>query len=87
MLPSPPVLTAQAARAGLIVREQAFIGSHYVTTLEHWRRSVVENAACIRALGYDEPFLRLWLYYLAYCTAGFNTGRIDVMHLALEQAR
>jgi len=87
MLPSPPVLTAQAARAGFEVREQAFIGSHYASTLEHWRRSVVENAARIRELGYDEPFLRLWLYYLAYCTAGFNTGRIDVMHVALEQAR
>jgi len=87
MLPSPSVLTAQAARAGFAVREQAFIGSHYATTLGHWRRNVVENAARIRALGYDEKFMRLWIYYLSYCTAGFNTGRIDVMHAALEAAR
>lgn len=87
MLPSPRLLTAQAARAGFEVREQAFIGPHYATTLEHWRRRVTENAARIRALGYEARFLRLWLYYLAYCTAGFNTGRIDVMHVALERAR
>ncbi len=25
-------------------------------------------------LGFDERFRRMWLYYLAYCEAGFSTG-------------
>lgn len=32
----------------------------------------------IRALGFDTRFDRIWRYYLAYCEAGFTTGRIDV---------
>lgn len=86
MLPTPRLIAEQAARAGFRLRKQAFIGTHYATTVEHWRRSVVENSAQIHALGYDERFLRLWLYYLAYCTAGFKTGRVDLMQAALEPA-
>ena len=32
----------------------------------------------IEAMGFDERFRRLWLYYLAYCEAGFRAGSIDV---------
>jgi cyclopropane-fatty-acyl-phospholipid synthase len=38
------------------------------------------------ALGFDERFLRLWRYYLGYCEAGFRTGRIDLMQVALARA-
>ena len=34
---------------------------------------------------FDEQFRRLWLYYLAYCEAGFNTGRIDVGQFVLSK--
>ena len=32
----------------------------------------------IKKLGYTEEFKRKWLYYLAYCEAGFAEGSIDV---------
>ena len=32
----------------------------------------------IAALGFDERFRRMWLYYLIYCEVGFERGLIDV---------
>ena len=36
----------------------------------------------IAPLGFDERFRRIWRFYLAYCEAGFRTGRTDVVQLA-----
>jgi cyclopropane-fatty-acyl-phospholipid synthase len=41
-----------------------------VTFLERWH--------VIKQLGFDETFRRKWIYYLAYCEAGFDEGSIDV---------
>ena len=38
-----------------------------------------------RALGYDERFLRLWEFYLAYCEGGFLERSIGVSHLLLAR--
>ena len=32
------------------------------------------SAPAVRALGFDERFIRLWEFYLAYCAAAFATG-------------
>ena len=37
----------------------------------------------MRALGFDERFMRLWRFYLAYCEAGFNSGSTDVAQFTL----
>jgi cyclopropane-fatty-acyl-phospholipid synthase len=34
-------------------------------------------------MGFDERFKQLWRFYLAYCEAGFRTGRIDVGHFSM----
>ena len=39
-----------------------------------------------KALGYDERFIRLWRFYLAYCEAGFNSGDVDVHHYVFAHA-
>ena len=38
----------------------------------------------VRELGFDERFVRMWRYYLAYCRAGFSAGTIDVMQVRLD---
>jgi cyclopropane-fatty-acyl-phospholipid synthase len=45
---------------------------HYATTLRLWRERFLENKEKVLALGYDERFVRLWEFYLAYCEAGFE---------------
>ena len=37
----------------------------------------------VLALGFDERFLRIWEFYLAYCEAGFEAGDIDVVQFTL----
>ena len=32
---------------------------------------------------FDERFRRLWRFYLAYCEAGFRSGRTDVIQMGL----
>ncbi|RJS94475.1 class I SAM-dependent methyltransferase [Salinisphaera sp. Q1T1-3] len=84
MLASPSVFGACAARAGLDERERAFFGGDYARTLARWdHRVTAEREAIVAERG--ETFYRMWRYYLAYCTAGFSSGHIDLMQIVFEQ--
>ena len=59
------------------------IGPHYAKTLAHWRARFEARASEIRALGFPESFLRMWLYYFCYCEAGFLERVIGDVQLLL----
>ncbi len=80
MLPSEERLDAVTSDAGLTGRIVRRFGTDYAETLRRWR--IAFDAAA--APGKDERFRRLWRYYLAYCEAGFLSGRIDVIHMTVE---
>ena len=61
------------------------ISEHYVTTLQHWRQRFLARRDEVRALGFGEPFLRLWDYYLAYCEGGFAERSIGDVQLLLTK--
>jgi len=63
--------------------DRAFHGTDYADTLRRWEAAFGTARDRVAALGFDERFLRLWRYYLGYCEAGFRTGRIDLMQVAL----
>ena len=86
MLPSPTRLRAEAARQGLAVTAEHAFGLDYAETLRRWREAFLRRSADVRALGYDERFLRMWDFYLAYCEAGFETRCTDVHHFVLARA-
>jgi cyclopropane-fatty-acyl-phospholipid synthase len=72
-IPSVSALTGSMARASdLRVFDMDDIGPHYATTLAHWRQRFRANLPAIRALGYDDTFIRMWEYYLCYCEGGFR---------------
>ena len=75
-----------ARQAGLDWQGSESIGVHYARTLALWRRSFEAAWPEVDALGFDERFRRMWRYYLAYCEAGFETGRIDVLQAALSKS-
>lgn len=52
------------------------IGLHYVRTLLSWRERFLDSVAAVRALGFEERFVRLWDYYLAACAAAFAERHI-----------
>jgi cyclopropane-fatty-acyl-phospholipid synthase len=79
MLPSPARLVAEAKAAGLdLLRTHAF-GRDYAATLARWLAAFDAAAPEIRRQGFDEPFIRCWRFYLAYCIAGFATETTDVV--------
>ena len=41
----------------------------------------------VRAQGFDDAFIQLWRFYLAYCEAGFDENRIDVVHLQVSKEK
>ena len=45
---------------------------------ERWLAAFDAALPAIRALGFDERFIRCWRFYLAYCAAGFDTETTDV---------
>jgi cyclopropane-fatty-acyl-phospholipid synthase len=47
------------------------IGPSYAPTLAAWRERFVAALPAVRALGFDEPFIRTWLLYLAFSEAAF----------------
>jgi cyclopropane-fatty-acyl-phospholipid synthase len=61
------------------------IGPHYARTLRCWSERFEHNLDAVRALGFDERFVRLWRYYLAYCEAGFAERYIGVAQLLLRK--
>lgn len=78
-LPSPAVVRELATESGLAEHDVLTFGGSYATTLATWWRDF--DAAfdtTVRRLGFDDRFRRMWHYYLGYCQAGFEIGRIDV---------
>ena len=86
MLPSTRRFTEEAARAGLVITRQEHFGLDYAETLQRWRKVFHEQADAVRGMGFDERFMRIWHFYLAYCEAGFRAGSIDVAQFRLEHA-
>lgn len=85
-LPSLASMTAAMGRAsGLRVEHVENIGTHYAETLRRWRERFLANAAEVRALGFDEAFLRMWEFYLAYCEGAFLARYIDDLQLVLAR--
>lgn len=83
MLPSAAVFRQQAEQHGLQVECEFAFGADYARTLAQWRVAFHARLPEIQAMGFDQRFIRIWDFYLAYCEAGFRAGSIDVMQFTL----
>lgn len=63
------------------------IGQHYAETLKNWRESFVGRLEQVKALGFDEKFVRMWEYYLAYCEGAFREGYVGEIQIILNKDR
>mgnify|MGYP002780888942 CR=1 FL=1 len=86
MLPSPGRFDLEASNAGLQITDRFAFGKDYAMTAKRWLENFEAKRKEVMALGFDEPFIRLWRLYLAACVAGFSTGRIDVMQMEMRHA-
>ncbi len=85
MLVSLDRLKEETAKVGLVWRQAEAFGQSYADTLAEWARRFTAKWSDIRAMGFDERFKQLWLFYLSYCEAGFRTGRTNVVQLELAK--
>jgi cyclopropane-fatty-acyl-phospholipid synthase len=84
-LPCPREFRAHAAQAGLRVVDEMAFGLDYAETLRRWRHAFLADQSRVLALGFDERFVRIWDFYLAYCEAAFEQANTDVVQYTLEK--
>ncbi len=85
-LPSVTALAASLTRASdLRAVHLEDIGPHYGETLARWRDNFLGAVDAVRALGYPESFLRMWLFYFAYCEAGFRERDLGTVQMLLAR--
>ncbi len=82
-IPSISAMLGAAARnSDLKLFQLEDIGPSYALTLAAWRARFHQHLPEVRALGYDERFVRMWDFYLAYCESGFrerSTGDVQML--------
>ena len=78
MLATKTRIADEAQQAGLRLDARHDFGPDYSRTLCLWLERFDQADPAVRALGFDERFIRMWRFYLAYCAAGFNAGTTDV---------
>ncbi|PKG81038.1 SAM-dependent methyltransferase [Colwellia sp. 75C3] len=85
-LPSVNVLTQHITdHSELVVESLDDIGLDYAKTLAHWRVNFLASWSTLSALGYDETFKRLWLYYFAYSEGAFLERSTSTVHLVARK--
>ena len=75
------MLAAKTQASDLALVHLEDFGLSYAATLAAWRAAFLARADAVRAQGFDERFLRMWNFYLAYCEGGFRERSIGVAHM------
>ncbi len=86
LLPSLERITrVLAGYTSLSIAEIRDIGPHYGPTLGAWRKRFLDNKQEIKAMGFDDNFIRTWEYYFSTCQAGFNQRHIRDLQIVLDR--
>jgi len=83
MLPSISMLKKILENNKLKIIENNNYAEHYAKTLNNWRNNFNSSLDKIKNNGFDDKFIRLWNYYLAYCESGFKTKRIGLNQIKI----
>ena len=65
------------------MQEEFTFGQDYAQTLRLWRERFLAERTRILSGGFDQRFMHLWEFYLAYCEAAFAMQNIDVVQYTL----
>ena len=86
---SLPSISALSRSIGQVSKmrmiQQTDLTPHYQRTMLCWREKFLQKLDAIRALGYDERFIRRWHFYLCYCEAAFAERRVHCTHLVFAK--
>jgi cyclopropane-fatty-acyl-phospholipid synthase len=87
LCPSLAVIEQATHRTNLLITKVDDIAAHYVRTLRAWRTRFLEHVDAVRALGFDDRFVRMWEFYLALSEAGFAAGVSQDLQIVFEKRR
>jgi cyclopropane-fatty-acyl-phospholipid synthase len=76
---------SMGANSDLYVESSENIGVHYAETLRRWRERFLANVDEVEALGFDQRFVRMWEFYLAYCEGAFLARYINDLQIVLTR--
>jgi cyclopropane-fatty-acyl-phospholipid synthase len=85
LIPSLGAIARAAVPAGFHIARADDIGRSYALTLQHWRARFLAELPAVAALGFDEPFVRTWLLYLAFSEAAFTERALGDHQLLLTR--
>lgn len=77
------ILKSLARTTSLSLYRAENCGTHYARTLRAWRERFHHHLARVRALGFDEHFIRMWDLYLGACEATFLERHTGLFQLLL----
>jgi cyclopropane-fatty-acyl-phospholipid synthase len=87
LCPSLAVIERATRDTRLLIRSVDDIAANYVRTLQAWRTRFMSRLDEVRAMGFDDRFVRMWEFYLALSEAGFATGISQDLQIVLEKRR
>jgi len=81
LLSNQELTTQFAEQTDMVIKQLHDYGFDYAYTLRDWRATFMAQRTEIKALGYDEAFIRLWEFYFCYCEGGFLERTIGVVQV------
>ncbi|PLX20837.1 cyclopropane-fatty-acyl-phospholipid synthase [Candidatus Parcubacteria bacterium] len=61
------------------------IGIDYAKTLRKWRKNLLDKKDKVFSIGFDEEFIKKWLYYFYYCEVGFEEKYLEDVQILIEK--
>lgn len=87
-LPSNQIVAHHVATAtDMQIVDLEDITAHYARTIGHWRHAFLMHTSKVKALGFDEQFIRMWEFYLCYCEGGFMQRVISTAQFVFAKPR
>lgn len=80
------IQSSLASRTGLVIDRLDNLADDYAATLKQWRERFWSHEERVRALGFDDRFMRMWDFYMATCEAAFRDRQIGVLQLSLGRS-
>ena len=85
-LPSVAVIADHLARdTDMQMIHLRDITRDYALTLANWRERFMAAQAKVSEMGFEQSFIRMWEFYLAYCEGGFRERVISTVQLAFAK--
>lgn len=85
-LPSLTVISDALARVtDMQMSHLRDIGRDYADTLKVWHDCFLDKLDEVKAMGFDERFIRMWRYYLSYCEGGFRERIIGTYQITMTK--